>query len=341
MQIESRQLRQLVTLARSGSFPAAARRLSLTEPALLRNVQTLERELGLRLFHRRRGGVALTPAGEIVVGRAQLVVDGLESLRRDVAHADSVRRATMRIGAAVVPRIRLLPDAIAPRASARRSRASDVEVLVGDAGGFLRALLREEINCFVGDCTDALADPRFEVVRLKPEPAVWVCRDGHPLAGEGRTDLAALAGYPLAVPTLPRGAQPFLDAIGPRAVVRCDDLVLLRRLVLAGETVGILPHAFAAVDVAAGTLRELTIESAAFVTEIGVDAADRHAIRAAAGVARGSHPRRGLRRSGAARRAAGVPPAGGPRPGPRRGGGAVPEVGRTAPAGTLNAVRFR
>jgi DNA-binding transcriptional LysR family regulator len=268
VQIESRQLRQLVTLARSGSFPTAARRLSLTEPALLRNVQTLERELGLRLFHRRRGGVALTPAGEIVVGRAQLVVDGLESLRRDVAHADSVRRATMRIGAAVVPRIRLLPDAIA-RFGAAKPRVR-IDVLAGDAGNFLRALLREEIDCFVGDCTDALADPRFEVLRLKPEAAVWVCRDGHPLAGEGRTDLAALAGYPLAVPTLPRGAQPFLDAIGPRAVVRCDDLVLLRRLVLAGETVGILPHAFAAADLAAGTLRELALESASFVTEIGV-----------------------------------------------------------------------
>jgi DNA-binding transcriptional LysR family regulator len=268
MQIESRQLRQLVTLARSGSFPAAARRLSLTEPALLRNVQTLERELGLRLFHRRRGGIALTPAGEIVVGRAQLVVDGLENLRRDVVHADSVRRATMRIGAAVVPGIRLLPDAIARFGTAMpRVR---IDVLVGDAGAFLRALLREEIDCFIGDCTDALADPRFEVVRLEPEPAVWVCRDGHPLAGEGLIDLAALARYPLAVPTLPRRARPLLDAIGPRAVVRCDDLVLLRRLVLAGETVGILPHAFAAADVAGGALRELAVESAAFVTEIGV-----------------------------------------------------------------------
>jgi DNA-binding transcriptional LysR family regulator len=268
VQIESRQLRQLVMLAKSGSFSAAARRLSLTEPALLRNVQTLERGLGLRLFQRRRGGVSLTPAGEILVGRAQKVVDGLDGLRRDVAQADTARRATLRIGAGVIPRIRVLPIALAR--FVRAHPRVQTEVLDGTVGGFLRALLRGEIDAFVGDFAEASADPRFEVVRLKPERAVWVCRSDHPLAARARLTFADLAAYPLALPTLPRNARSLLDAIERRAWIRCDDVVTIRKLALEDLAVGLEPVSFVVDDLASGALRELDVEGGAFSAEIGI-----------------------------------------------------------------------
>jgi DNA-binding transcriptional LysR family regulator len=241
VQIESRQLRQLVMLAKSGSFSAAARRLSLTEPALLRNVQTLERGLGLRLFQRRRGGVSLTPAGEILVGRAQKVVDGLDGLRRDVAQADTARRATLRIGAGVIPRIRVLPIALAR--FVRAHPRVQTEVLDGTVGGFLRALLRGEIDAFVGDFAEA---------------------------ARARLTVADLAAYPLALPTLPRNARSLLDAIERRAWIRCDDVVTIRKLALEDLAVGLEPVSFVVDDLASGALRELDVEGGAFSAEIGI-----------------------------------------------------------------------
>lgn len=50
--------------AEAGSFSAAARRLALTPAAVSRNVATLERNLGVRLFHRSTRRLTLTEAGE-------------------------------------------------------------------------------------------------------------------------------------------------------------------------------------------------------------------------------------------------------------------------------------
>jgi DNA-binding transcriptional LysR family regulator len=50
--------------ARLGSFSEAARRLALTPAAVSRNVAMLERNLGVRLFHRSTRKLTLTEAGE-------------------------------------------------------------------------------------------------------------------------------------------------------------------------------------------------------------------------------------------------------------------------------------
>lgn len=53
-----------VKSAESGGFSSAARRLSLTPAAVSRNVAVLERNLGVRLFHRSTRKLTMTEAGE-------------------------------------------------------------------------------------------------------------------------------------------------------------------------------------------------------------------------------------------------------------------------------------
>jgi DNA-binding transcriptional LysR family regulator len=57
-------LESFVQSAQLLSFSAAARRLALTPAAVSRNVATLERGLGVRLFQRSTRRVSLTEAGE-------------------------------------------------------------------------------------------------------------------------------------------------------------------------------------------------------------------------------------------------------------------------------------
>ena len=58
-------LESFVRSAETGGFSAAARRLSsLTPAAVSRNVATLERNLGIRLFQRSTRKLTLTEAGE-------------------------------------------------------------------------------------------------------------------------------------------------------------------------------------------------------------------------------------------------------------------------------------
>src|SRR4051794_35028194 len=57
-------LESFVRSAEAGGFSAAARRLGLTPAAVSRNVATLERNLGVRLFQRSTRKLTLTEAGE-------------------------------------------------------------------------------------------------------------------------------------------------------------------------------------------------------------------------------------------------------------------------------------
>ncbi|HEX3868158.1 MAG TPA: LysR substrate-binding domain-containing protein, partial [Gemmatimonadaceae bacterium] len=72
--IELRQLRAALTTMQEGSISGAARRLHLTQPAVARQIHSLERELGTPLVHRGASGLVPTAAGEVFRAEARGVL---------------------------------------------------------------------------------------------------------------------------------------------------------------------------------------------------------------------------------------------------------------------------
>ena len=81
-------LESFVKSAESGGFSTAARRLSLTPAAVSRNVAMLERNLGVRLFHRSTRKLTLTEAGERFLHAIQ---GNLEDLQASIANVATDR----------------------------------------------------------------------------------------------------------------------------------------------------------------------------------------------------------------------------------------------------------
>ncbi|MGK8505630.1 LysR family transcriptional regulator [Nocardia asiatica] len=79
MEIES--LRWVVTLAEELHFGRASQLHYVSAGHFGRQIQRLERQLGVRLFERTSRRVALTPAGHRVVAHARKVLATLEELR--------------------------------------------------------------------------------------------------------------------------------------------------------------------------------------------------------------------------------------------------------------------
>lgn len=75
-------LESFVRSAEHGSFSEAARRLALTPAAVSRNVAMLERNLGIRLFHRSTRKLTLTEAGEAF---HLAISDNLEGIQAAIA----------------------------------------------------------------------------------------------------------------------------------------------------------------------------------------------------------------------------------------------------------------
>lgn len=94
--MELRQLRYFATVSAHGSFSRAAGYLHLTQPAVSRQVQNLEAELGLALLRRTSNTVSLTAAGELFYEEARdLLARADQAIRRVRAQTDG---AVLRVG---------------------------------------------------------------------------------------------------------------------------------------------------------------------------------------------------------------------------------------------------
>ncbi|KUI45141.1 LysR family transcriptional regulator [Mycobacterium sp. IS-1590] len=123
------QLTTFVAVAEQGGFTAASRRLGLSQPAVSRTVATLEKELGSKLFIRRRDALALTEAGAVALTHAREALRHLTLLRTEVAGLSGGVTGTLRMAS--------LPTATGPfvapqlRAYARRHPAVAIRLLEG------------------------------------------------------------------------------------------------------------------------------------------------------------------------------------------------------------------
>ena len=96
--IEVKLLRAFVGVASERSFTAAARLVGCSQGAVSTRVRALEGQLGVRLFHRARLNVRLTPAGRELFPAARALLDRHDRLFHD-ARSRTVA-GTVRIGVA-------------------------------------------------------------------------------------------------------------------------------------------------------------------------------------------------------------------------------------------------
>jgi len=75
-----RQLRAFCQTAKTGSISKAAARLKLSQPSVSLQIQALEKELDILLFERRGPRIGLTPAGTLLLGMAEPLVEGMNNL---------------------------------------------------------------------------------------------------------------------------------------------------------------------------------------------------------------------------------------------------------------------
>ncbi|MCH4188393.1 MAG: LysR family transcriptional regulator [Megasphaera sp.] len=96
--MDIRQLMYFLTVAEEGQITAAARRLHMAQPPLSQQMKALETELGVTLFKREPRHVELTDAGELLVSRAQQILNLTDSTIREIKDWKQGRTGTLHIG---------------------------------------------------------------------------------------------------------------------------------------------------------------------------------------------------------------------------------------------------
>jgi DNA-binding transcriptional LysR family regulator len=255
-------LRVLVEVADRGSFSAAAESLSMTQPAVSRQVAGLERRLGVPLFRRAPRGARPTGPGELAVELARDVLARMAALEARMAAFTGLAAGELRMAAFASANTALVPEAI--RRFGRAHPDVALSLVQADADGPVAAVRAGRVDLALLTSWQLFADP--EGARTDPAPVPLDAADlagldlvplldeelsvalpaDHPLAGRARVPLAGLredtwieGGHPDCLGPLPRLAA----ALGapPRIGFFCADWNGKQALVAAGAGVTLVP----------------------------------------------------------------------------------------------------
>ena len=96
--MELRHLRYFLAVGEEQHYGRAARRLRVAQPALSRQIQDLEEELGFKLFERLPRGVKLSAAGQLFLGDARRILQDVNEAAARSARVARGQSGTLRVG---------------------------------------------------------------------------------------------------------------------------------------------------------------------------------------------------------------------------------------------------
>ena len=202
MDVHVRDLRYFLAVAEELHFTRAAESLYLSQPALSKQIRSLERQLRVPLFERDRGTVRLTRAGAELVPYAQRVVDSLEGAKRSLARASS---CTLVIGMHTSPGRGLLPKVRAMMVAS----CPEVELELHQVAWSDRTAGLADRSTDAAFVWLPLPQPPYRWVTIATEPRLVALPNGHALAGHDSVSIADLLDEPFLA--LPQSAGPLRD----------------------------------------------------------------------------------------------------------------------------------
>lgn len=192
--VELRHLRYFLMVAREGTISGAAAALHVSQPSLSRQMQELERDLGVRLFDRGSRRVTLTEPGMRLRRRAEEIVDLVGRTEDEFRLTADTLAGEVRVGGGETPAMGLLADVIAGFVDAYP--LASFSLFSGNAESVSERLDsgRIDFGVFVGHADLS----RYEFLQL-PARDRWgaFMREDDPLAERDRVTSSDLAGRSL------------------------------------------------------------------------------------------------------------------------------------------------
>ena len=114
------KLDSLIKVYETGSFTKAAAMLSLTQPAVSQHIQSLEKQLGLRIFERSSNMLHVTREGELVVKYARRMLMLYNNLQEELS-SEKRQLTSMTIGITHTAESNPIAEALAKYAQANKN----------------------------------------------------------------------------------------------------------------------------------------------------------------------------------------------------------------------------
>lgn len=271
--IKLRHLVSFLEVARLKSVLNAANALNVSQPAVSKTIQELERLLGGNLFDRSKRSLFLTPFGEVFYRYAST---SLAALRQGIDVAQGTHEATIvRVGALPSVSARILPDAVEVFIAA--GSGVHTRVITGPNDHLLTLLRTGDVDFVIG----RMAEPEIMVglsfEHLYSERVVMVVRPNHPLLSERNFVLPMIESYQTLVPTPTSVIRRLVDRmLLAQGITQLRDEIETvsnafgRAYVRQSDAIWIISEGVVALDVAEGQLALLPVDTSETTGPVGL-----------------------------------------------------------------------
>ncbi len=195
------QLKHFLALADALNYRRTAETVFIAQPALSRQIQQLEAEVGALLFKRDKRNVALTPAGTYLRQEAGRLVEQLEGAFRRTAQIHRGQAGEIRIGHASSAMQSILPKLLI----SIREKMPDLRALLMETTNRYQMEVLQNRQIDVGFSPNIIAPSGVSSRVVYEENFVVLLPEDHPVSADTFTDLSVFAHDAFILPPLLEG----------------------------------------------------------------------------------------------------------------------------------------
>jgi LysR family transcriptional regulator, benzoate and cis,cis-muconate-responsive activator of ben and cat genes len=187
-----RDLELIVAVYEAGNLTRAAKQMSMSEPALSKQLHIIERRMRVHLFDRGRTGATLTEQGRAFVEHARISIHEYYRALHEAHEAGRAEQYKLRIGTSA-----FLPPYLMERLRStelRLYRELSIEIVTAYSYDLLVQLEHRQIDLALVTSPPEIAT--ITTLRIESNPFMIMFREGHPLAAKSSVSLAEIAVYP-------------------------------------------------------------------------------------------------------------------------------------------------
>ena len=267
--------RVFYTVAKSGSLTKAAEELYISQPAVSRSIKQLETQLGVSLFTRTHRGMTLSAqGGKVIFNEVERALSLLNEAENRIEEMKNSATGVIRIGASDTIFEYFLADKIVE--FNERFPAVKFELTADFTPDTIEKLKADKCDvAFVN--LPISPDPDLKLygncMRLND---VFVVGEKYKELAEKTVSLTELKNYPLILmdqnTVARRSLEGFLSSLGVdlQPSIEVGSWDLMKRLVLRGMGVGVIPREYAASQLQSGSLFEIKTDPALPVRSVGM-----------------------------------------------------------------------
>jgi DNA-binding transcriptional LysR family regulator len=199
--MDIRQIKNFLILCETLNFRKAAEQISIVQPALSRQIQLLENEMGILLFNRSKRNVALTEAGIFFQKEANRILQDLEKTIIRTAQVHHGEAGELRITHASSAMNTVVPSFLARV----KQKWPNLKTIVQETSNFqqIEMLLLRKTD--IGIAPNILVPPEINSKILYKENFVLILPGNHRLSKKKFTDLSVLKNEIFILPQLSTG----------------------------------------------------------------------------------------------------------------------------------------